>query len=123
MRFADRVTRVSHRGRGDLHRLDFFARVVELHVAGGSERRHDGFAWVEDDHAPAATSPSKRSIPRSRPCSNGRPMVVRTRRCSPRPADGCAHEALLAAACRHSADAGADAEVVARLVADGLLWE
>jgi len=76
---------------GDLHLLDFFARVieradtgmlldcahlaiyqrlvgetaatgldgfpreriVELHVAGGSERRHDGFAWVEDDHTPA----------------------------------------------------------------------
>ncbi len=75
---------------GDLHLLDFFARVVEradtgmlldcahlaiyqrlqghppatgldgfpreriveLHVAGGSERRHDGFLWVEDDHTP-----------------------------------------------------------------------
>jgi len=76
---------------GDLHLLDFFARVVEradtgmlldcahlaiyqrllgneplaglaafpcdriveLHVAGGRERRHDGFAWVDDDHTPA----------------------------------------------------------------------
>jgi uncharacterized protein (UPF0276 family) len=27
-------------------------RVVELHVAGGSERTTDGFAWVEDDHTP-----------------------------------------------------------------------
>ncbi len=35
--------------------LDGFPRerVVELHVAGGSERRHDGFVWVEDDHTPA----------------------------------------------------------------------
>jgi len=35
--------------------LDAFPRdrIVELHVAGGSERRHDGFAWVEDDHTPA----------------------------------------------------------------------
>ena len=27
-------------------------RVVELHVAGGSERRHGEFAWVDDDHTP-----------------------------------------------------------------------
>jgi uncharacterized protein (UPF0276 family) len=27
-------------------------RVVELHVAGGTVRDHDGFAWVEDDHSP-----------------------------------------------------------------------
>lgn len=35
--------------------LDGFPRqrIVELHVAGGSERRHDGFTWVEDDHTPA----------------------------------------------------------------------
>ena len=35
--------------------LDAFPRerIVELHVAGGSERRHDGFVWVEDDHTPA----------------------------------------------------------------------
>jgi uncharacterized protein (UPF0276 family) len=35
--------------------LDAFPleRVVEIHVAGGSERRHDAFAWVEDDHSPA----------------------------------------------------------------------
>jgi len=34
--------------------LDAFPldRVVEIHVAGGSERRHDEFAWVEDDHTP-----------------------------------------------------------------------
>lgn len=27
-------------------------RVVELHVAGGAERDHDGFAWIDDDHQP-----------------------------------------------------------------------
>jgi len=27
-------------------------RVVELHVAGGSEREADGFRWVEDEHGP-----------------------------------------------------------------------
>jgi uncharacterized protein (UPF0276 family) len=34
--------------------LDAFPleRVVEIHVAGGSERRHEAFAWVEDDHSP-----------------------------------------------------------------------
>ena len=35
--------------------LDAFPRerIVELHVAGGSERRHEGFVWIEDDHTPA----------------------------------------------------------------------
>ena len=43
------------RGHAPLTGLDAFPRerIVELHVAGGSERRHDGFAWVEDDHSPA----------------------------------------------------------------------
>ena len=43
------------RGLAPLAGLDGFPRdrIVELHVAGGSERRHDGFAWVEDDHSPA----------------------------------------------------------------------
>jgi uncharacterized protein (UPF0276 family) len=43
------------RGLEPLAGLDGFPRdrIVELHVAGGSERRHDGFAWVEDDHSPA----------------------------------------------------------------------
>jgi uncharacterized protein len=42
------------RGLDPLSGVDAFPleRVVELHVAGGSERRHDGFAWVEDDHTP-----------------------------------------------------------------------
>ncbi len=43
------------RGQAPLDGLDGFPRerIVEMHVAGGSERRHDGFAWVEDDHTPA----------------------------------------------------------------------
>jgi len=43
------------RGHAPLDGLDAFPRerIVEMHVAGGSERRHDGFAWVEDDHTPA----------------------------------------------------------------------
>jgi hypothetical protein len=36
---------------------------------------------------------------------------------------GCAHEALLAEACRYGAEAGEDAKIVACLVADGLLRE
>jgi uncharacterized protein (UPF0276 family) len=27
-------------------------RVVEVHVAGGIERDHEGFAWIDDTHAP-----------------------------------------------------------------------
>lgn len=43
------------RGHAPLTGLDGFPldRVVEIHVAGGTERRHDGFAWIEDDHTPA----------------------------------------------------------------------
>src|SRR5262249_403545 len=42
------------RGHGPLTALDGYPleRVVELHVAGGTERTTDGFAWVEDDHTP-----------------------------------------------------------------------
>jgi len=41
-------------GRAALDGLDHvpWDRVIELHVAGGSEREHDGFAWVEDEHGP-----------------------------------------------------------------------
>ncbi len=43
------------RGHAPLTGLDGFPceRVVELHVAGGSERRHQGYAWIDDDHTPA----------------------------------------------------------------------
>lgn len=39
-------------GHDPLTGLDGFPldRVVELHVAGGTESERDGFAWVEDDH-------------------------------------------------------------------------
>lgn len=42
-------------GRAPLDGLDGFPldRVVELHVAGGSEFLHAGRAFVDDDHAPA----------------------------------------------------------------------
>ena len=41
-------------GREPLDGLDHLPwdRVIELHVAGGREREHDGFAWVEDEHGP-----------------------------------------------------------------------
>jgi uncharacterized protein (UPF0276 family) len=41
-------------GRAPLDGLDHvpWDRVVELHVAGGSEREHDGFMWIEDEHGP-----------------------------------------------------------------------
>jgi uncharacterized protein (UPF0276 family) len=42
------------RGLPPLAGLDGFPldRVIELHVAGGTERTTDGFAWVDDDHNP-----------------------------------------------------------------------
>ena len=42
-------------GRAPLDGLDDFPldRVVEVHVAGGSERTVDGYAFVDDDHVPA----------------------------------------------------------------------
>jgi uncharacterized protein (UPF0276 family) len=41
-------------GRDPLDGLDRFPleRVVELHVAGGTEREHGGFPFVDDDHKP-----------------------------------------------------------------------
>ncbi len=40
------------RGLDPLTALDGFPcdRVVELHIAGGTVRDHEGFAWVDDDH-------------------------------------------------------------------------
>jgi uncharacterized protein len=42
------------RGLPPLAGLDGFPldRVVELHVAGGAVRDHEGFAWIDDDHSP-----------------------------------------------------------------------
>ncbi len=41
-------------GHHPLTGLDGFPleRIVEVHVAGGIERSHDGYAWIEDAHAP-----------------------------------------------------------------------
>lgn len=41
-------------GHDPLTALDGFGldRVVEVHVAGGVERSHDGLNWIEDAHAP-----------------------------------------------------------------------
>ncbi len=41
-------------GHDPLTGLDAFPldRVIEVHVAGGTERDADGFAWVDDDHNP-----------------------------------------------------------------------
>ena len=41
-------------GLDPLTGLDAFPleRIVELHVAGGSEHAHEGYAFVEDDHTP-----------------------------------------------------------------------
>jgi len=40
-------------GHPPLHGLDNFPldRVVEIHVAGGTLREHEGFAWIDDDHS------------------------------------------------------------------------
>jgi uncharacterized protein (UPF0276 family) len=42
------------RGLAPLAALDGFPldRVVEMHVAGGTPRDLDGFAWIDDDHSP-----------------------------------------------------------------------
>tara|TARA_B100000029_G_scaffold443971_1_gene463408 strand:+ start:633 stop:1517 length:885 start_codon:yes stop_codon:yes gene_type:complete len=43
------------KGFDPLHGLDSYPldRVIEMHVAGGAHREHEGFPWVEDDHSPA----------------------------------------------------------------------
>ena len=64
-------------------------RVVEMHVAGGSERTTDGFAWVEDDHTPASSPTRGRSSSTScrarRTCapSSSSASATRSRRASP----------------------------------------
>lgn len=42
------------KGHDPLTALDGFPmdRVVEIHVAGGSEREHQGLPWIDDDHSP-----------------------------------------------------------------------
>ena len=52
------------RGHDALAALDGFPldRVVEIHVAGGSERTDGGFAWVEDDHSPVVLADTWRIV-------------------------------------------------------------
>ena len=51
-------------------------RVVELHVAGGTERRHDGFAWVEDTHTPAVLAETWAIVERVIPAAPNLKAVV-----------------------------------------------
>ncbi len=66
------------RGLPPLAGLDGFPleRVVEIHVAGGSERRHDGFAWVEDDHTPAVLADTWAIVERVVPAAPNLRAVV-----------------------------------------------
>ena len=70
-------------GRAPLDGLDHlpWERVIELHVAGGSEREQDGFAWVEDEHGPALL-PDTWAIAQAalRRASNLRAVVVECER-------------------------------------------
>jgi uncharacterized protein (UPF0276 family) len=52
------------RGHDPLTALDGFPldRIVEMHVAGGSERATAGFAWVEDDHTPVVLADTWRIV-------------------------------------------------------------
>jgi uncharacterized protein (UPF0276 family) len=52
------------RGHDALTALDGFPldRVVEIHVAGGSERANGDFAWVEDDHSPGVLADTWRIV-------------------------------------------------------------
>ncbi len=42
------------KGLEPLHGLDRYPldRVIEMHVAGGTHREHEGFPWIDDDHSP-----------------------------------------------------------------------
>ena len=61
-------------------------RVVEVHVAGGSEQAVDGFAWVEDDHGPAPLDDTWAIVERVlRSASNLRAVVLECER-NPLPA-------------------------------------
>lgn len=66
------------RGHAPETGLDGFPRerIVELHVAGGSERRHDGFLWVEDDHSPAVLADTWTVVERVVPAAPNLRAVV-----------------------------------------------
>jgi uncharacterized protein (UPF0276 family) len=66
------------RGTAPLAGLDGFPcnRIVEIHVAGGSERRHEGFAWVEDDHTPAVLADTWAIVEATVPAAHALRAVV-----------------------------------------------
>lgn len=53
-------------GRSVLEALDRFPldRVVELHIAGGTLRDHQGLTWIEDDHGPHVLDDTWRIVDR-----------------------------------------------------------
>jgi uncharacterized protein (UPF0276 family) len=77
------------RGHDPLTALDGFPldRVVELHVAGGSERTAHGFAWVEDDHSPVVLADTWRIVEHVVPrCPNLKAVVFE---CERNPLEAC----------------------------------
>jgi uncharacterized protein (UPF0276 family) len=77
------------RGHDPLTALDGFPldRVVELHVAGGSERKTHGFAWVEDDHSPGVLADTWRIVEHVLPRAPNLKAVVFE--CERNPLDAC----------------------------------
>jgi uncharacterized protein (UPF0276 family) len=77
------------RGHDALTALDGFPldRVVEIHVAGGSERNAHGFAWVEDDHSPVVLADTWRIVEHVVPrCPNLKAVVFE---CERNPLETC----------------------------------
>jgi uncharacterized protein (UPF0276 family) len=77
------------RGHDALTGLDGFPldRVVEIHVAGGSERTAHGFAWVEDDHSPVVLADTWRIVEHVVPrCPNLKAVVFE---CERNPLEAC----------------------------------
>jgi uncharacterized protein (UPF0276 family) len=70
-------------GRAPTDGLDGFPleRVVEIHVAGGSEFAHEGRTFVDDDHSPAPLADTWRILEAVRPrASNLRALVFECER-------------------------------------------
>jgi uncharacterized protein (UPF0276 family) len=58
-----------------------FERVVEMHVAGGTAREHDGYGFVEDDHGVAVLPDTWRIFEHAAPrCGNLKAVVVEAER-------------------------------------------
>jgi uncharacterized protein (UPF0276 family) len=77
------------RGHDPLTGLDGYPldRVVELHVAGGTPRATDGFAWVEDDHTPAVLEDTWRIVDHVVPRASQLRAIVFE--CERNPMDAC----------------------------------